>query len=59
MLHQGLKVKELNNFSNFKSVVSKLCTVSLLVIKRHQLEIENFQSTGGGGEGGKGELGGK
>ena len=35
MLYQGLKVKKLNNFSNFKSVVSKLCRISLLVIKRH------------------------
>ena len=26
MLHQGLKVKELNNFSNFKSVVCELCS---------------------------------
>ena len=25
MLHQGLKVKKLNNFSNFKSVVCELC----------------------------------
>ena len=36
MLHQGLKVKKkLNNFSNFKSVVSELCRISLQVIKRH------------------------
>ena len=29
MLHQGLKVKKLNSFSNFKSVVSKLCSILL------------------------------
>ena len=29
MLREGLKVKKLNNFSNFKSVVSKLCRISL------------------------------
>ena len=28
MLHQGLKVKKLNNISNFKSVVSELCRIS-------------------------------
>ena len=28
-LHQGLKVKKVNNFSNFKSVVSELCRISL------------------------------
>ena len=27
MLHQGLKVKKLNNFSNFKSVVCELCRI--------------------------------
>ena len=27
-LHQGLKVKKLNNFSNFKSVVNELCMIS-------------------------------
>ena len=36
MLHQGLKVKKLNNFSNLKSVVSELCRVSLQVIERHR-----------------------
>ena len=35
MLHQGLKVKKLNNFSNFKSVVSELCRISLQVIESH------------------------
>ena len=29
MLHQELKVKKLNNFSNLKSVVCELCIVSL------------------------------
>ena len=28
MLHQGLKVKTLNNFSKFKSVVNELCRIS-------------------------------
>ena len=36
MLHQGLKVKKLNNFSNFKSVVCKLCRISLQVIEHHR-----------------------
>ena len=36
MLHQGLKVKKLNNFSNFKSVVSELCRISLQVTERHR-----------------------
>ena len=36
MLHQGLKVKKLNNFSNFNSVVRKLCRFSLQMIERHQ-----------------------
>ena len=35
MLHQGLKVKKLNNFSNFKSVVCKLYIINLNVINRH------------------------
>ena len=34
MLHQRLKVKKLNNFSNFKSVVYELCRISLQVIER-------------------------
>ena len=29
MLHQGLKVKKLNNYSNFKSLVSELSGISL------------------------------
>ena len=29
MLHQGLKAKKLNNFSNFKSVVCELRRISL------------------------------
>ena len=29
MLHQGLKVKELNNFSNYKSIVSERSGISL------------------------------
>ena len=33
MLHQGLKVKKLNNCSNIKSVVRELRRISLQVIK--------------------------
>ena len=29
MLHQGLKVKKLNDFQNFKSALSELCRISL------------------------------
>ena len=29
MLHQGLKIKKLSNFSNFKLVVCELCGISL------------------------------
>ena len=36
MLHQGLKLKKFNNFMNFKSVVSKLCRVTLQVIEHHR-----------------------
>ena len=36
MLHQGPKVKNSITFSNFKSVVSKLCRISLQVIERHR-----------------------
>ena len=34
MLHLGLKVKKLNNVSNFKSVVNELCEISCKVIER-------------------------
>ena len=36
MLHQGLKIKKLNNFSNFKSVVNRLC--------RNSLQVKSVQS---------------
>ena len=36
MLHQGLNVKTVNSFSNFKSVVSNLCRISLYVIGHHR-----------------------
>ena len=36
MLHQVLKVKELNNFSNRKSVASNFVELDLKVIERHR-----------------------